>query len=55
MPDKASTGIIYSNPQVTMMGAKLDLQKEFGHYFLMELYSLDGVAVSQEREDELNQ
>ena len=46
---------LYSNPMVAMMGAKLDFQKEFKHYFLMELYSLDGVAVSQEREDELNQ
>jgi hypothetical protein len=39
---------------IALMGKKLDYQKQFAPYFMMELWTLDGVAVNQERQDELD-
>jgi hypothetical protein len=43
--DSANKEPFYSNPQVAMMGKKLDYQKAFQPYYPMELWTLDGVEL----------
>jgi hypothetical protein len=44
--DSANKEPLYSNPMIALMGKKLDYQKQFAPYFMMELWTLDGVAVN---------